>query len=221
MHTIAASKRDIFGKQLKTARTQGQLPVVIYGHKQEAQSLFVAAKDFKKILSSGADSGMVSVKLPDGTTDVLVHEVMFDPVSGEPVHADLLVVDKTKKVTVNVPLRFEGVSPAVKSLGGILVKVLHELEVEVLPMSIPHDIEVNIEALTALDSQILVKDLVIPKDVTVLNEPEAVVASISVAQEEPVEAAPVDLSAIEVEKKGKKEEEGAPAAGEEKKEEAK
>ncbi len=213
MITITAEKRELFGKKLKTARAGGKLPVVVYGYKKLAQSLFVAAKDFKKILSSGGDSGMVSVVTPEGTTDVLVHEVEYHPVSGEPVHADLLVVDKTKKVEVGVPLRFEGVAPAVKDLGGTLVKVLHELQVSVLPTEIPHDIEVTVESLATLESQILVQDLKLPKGVTVLDEPEAVVVSISVAKEEPVEvAAPVDLSAIEVEKKGKKEEEGAETA---------
>ena len=229
MLTIAASRRDIFGKKLKTARVAGQLPVVVYGYKKQPQSLFVPAKEFKKLLATGGESGMVSVQTPEGQTDVLIHEVAWHPVSGEAIHADLLVVDKTQAVEVNVPLRFEGLPPAVKDLAGILVKVLHELKVEVLPAEIPHDIEVNVESLVALDSQILVKDLNIPKGVKVLGEPEAVVASVTVAKEEPVEAPPVDLAAIEVEKKGKKDEEGAEAGekgteekgGENKKEEGK
>ena len=78
-------------------------------------------------------------------------------------------------------------------------------------MNIPHDIEVDINLLLNLDSQILVKDLPIPTGVTVLGAADAVVASISVAKEEPVEAPPVDLSSIEVEKKGKKEDDDATA----------
>src|SRR3989344_8055656 len=94
-------------------------------------------------------------------------------------------------------------------MGGTLVRVLHELKVEALPLEIPHSISVDISALATLESQILVKDLKVPAGAKVLNDPEEVVAAISVAKEEPVEEAPVDLSAIEVEKKGKKDEEGA------------
>lgn len=212
MLKLAAEKRTMFGKQLKALRADGKMPVVMYGAKDEATPLLVGAKEFKKLLHQAGESTMITVDAGDLQKDVLIHEVDFHPVSGEPRHADLYVVDKTKVVEVDVPLRFEGISPAVKDLGGILVKVLHELEIEVLPMHIPHDIEVDITALVALDSQILVKDLKIPTGVKVKLDPEAVVASISVAKEEPVEEAPVDLSAIEVEKKGKKEEEGAEGA---------
>jgi large subunit ribosomal protein L25 len=172
----------------------------------------VATKEFKKILHQAGESTMITVDAGEVKKDVLIHEVAFHPVNGEPVHADLLVVDKTKTVEVDVPLRYEGVSVAVKDLGGTLVKVIHKLEIEVLPMDIPHDIEVDISALATLESQILVKDLKIPAGVKVLAEADTVVAAISVAKDEPIDEAPVDLSKIEVEKKGKKEEEGeAPA----------
>jgi large subunit ribosomal protein L25 len=170
--------------------------------------------EFKRVFNAAGESTMLVLETPTGPADVLIQEVATHPVSGEILHADLLVVDKTKKIEVGVPLRFEGLAPAVKDFGGILVKVLHELEIKVLPGEIPHDIEVDTSTLTTLDSQILVSDLKVPANIEVLNEPEAVVAAISVAKEEPVEVAPVDLAAIEVEAKGKKEEEGAAGEGE-------
>ncbi len=145
---------------------------------------------------------------------MLIKEVTFHPTSGQPIHADLYVVDKTKKLEVNVPLEFEGVAPAVKELNGIVLKVMHELAVEALPKDLPHDIKVDLEKLVALDSQILVKDLVLPAGVTALVDADEVVAAITVAEEEPVDETPIDLSAIEVEKKGKKEEEEETPAAE-------
>jgi len=135
--------------------------------------------------------------------------VVYDAVSGAIIHADLYAVEKGQTVSVAVPLEFIGVSNAVKMLGGILTKVMHELEVEGEPSDLPHSIIIDISALSDLDSQIHVSDLVLPKGVTAELDGEEVVAMISVAEEEPVEAAPVDLAAIEVEKKGKKEEEAA------------
>ncbi len=220
MIKLAAKERKIFGKALKTrlggGQAAGDLPVVVYGPKDKPTPLFVDRKAFKKVLASGGESAMIGLEAADFQKDVLIHEIDFHPVSGEPRHADFLVVDKTKTVTVKVPLRFDGVAPAVKDLGGTLIKVLHELEVEVLPAEIPHEIAVDIAALATLEAQILVSDLKVPTGVKVLNEPEAVVASISVAEEEPeAPAEPVDLSKIEVEKKGKKEE-TADEAGDEK-----
>lgn len=212
MLSITAEKRSIFGKRLKAEREAGKLPVVIYGGGEKSLSFFVSSGDFKKMLAKAGESAVVTVKTPGGDKDVLIHEVAWHPVSGEPLHADFYVVDKTKLLKTNVPLSFSGVAPAVKDLGGILVKVLHELTIEVLPLDIPREITVDIGSLATLESQILVKDLTLPKDLKILHRPEDVVAAVSVAKEEPVEETPVDLAAIKVEKKGKKEEEGEVAA---------
>ncbi|MCC6290878.1 50S ribosomal protein L25 [Candidatus Nomurabacteria bacterium] len=214
MLKIAAEERSIFGKKLKESRIAGKLPVVVYGErKKDALPLFVTSKDFKKLLKEAGESTVVTVDAGTVKKDVLIHDVDWHPVSGEPLHADFYVVDKTKTIEIGVPLVFSGVAPAVKELGGILVKVLHELNIEVLPMNIPHDITVDISALTNLDSQILVKDLLVPTGIKVINQADEVVAAVSVAKEEPVEEVVSDLSAIEVEKKGKKETEDDGASG--------
>jgi large subunit ribosomal protein L25 len=213
MLTLQAEKRQIFGKKLKATRLSGQLPAVMYGAKDKAEALFVPTKEFKKIFTTAGESTVIALTLAEGKKEVLINDVVFHPVSGEPLHADFYVIDKTKIIKIKVPLRFEGTAPAVKDLGATLVKVKHELEIETLPLSIPHDIEVDITALTALDSQITVADLKVAKDVKIIDEATEVVASVAVAkEEEETPAAPIDLSAIEVEKKGKKEdEEGAVA----------
>jgi large subunit ribosomal protein L25 len=131
-------------------------------------------------------------------------------VTDEPIHVDFLAIDMKKKIKVNVPIVFEGISNAVKSGIGNLVKVLHEIEIEALPADLPHDLVADISKLETLKDQVFVSDIKIPVGVTVINNLTDVVASIIEQVEEKEEvAAPVDLSAIEVEKKGKKEEEGA------------
>lgn len=214
MLKIMAEERSIFGKKLNESRMAGKLPVVVYGErKKEALPLFVASKDFKKLLKEAGESTVVTVDAGVIKKDVLIHDVDWHPVSGEPLHADFYVVDKTKTIEISVPLVFSGVAPAVKDLGGILVKVLHELTIEVLPMNIPHHIAVDISALTNLDSQILVRDLPVPTGTRVINQSDEVVAAVSVAKDEPVEEVASDLSSIEVEKKGKKETEDGETAG--------
>lgn len=212
MQKLKADKRETFGKKLKALRETGKMPAVLYGPKEENTSLLLDTKEFSKVLKAAGESTVVTIETPDGNKDVLIYSVDFHPVSGLPIHTDLYAVDKTKKVTVQVPIEFVGLAPAIKELGGILVKVLYEIEVEALPQDLPHDIQVDVSSLVALDSQILVKDIVAPKGVEFLLEPEEVIAAIDVAKEEVEEATDApDLSAIEVEKKGKQEEEGETA----------
>jgi large subunit ribosomal protein L25 len=130
-------------------------------------------------------------------------------VTDEPIHVDFLAIDMKKKIKVKVPLEFTGVSNAVKNGIGNLVKVLHEIEIEALPADLPHNLIVDISKLENLDNNIIVSDIKLPTGVVAVTSGTDVVASIIAQVEEKEEvAAPVDLSAIEVEKKGKKEEEG-------------
>lgn len=208
MLTLQAERRETFGKDLVAGRASGRLPAVIYGGKEAPESLWLDLKDFNKVLSSAGESTLVTVQTGADKKEVLIHEVVKHPVSGQTIHVDLYAVDTKKPIRVSIPLVFEGVAPAIKDFGGALVKVLHELEVEALPKDLPHDFIVDISSLIALDSQIHVSDLKLPAGVTMISEADEVIASITEAGEEvKEEEAPVDISAIEVEKKGKTEEE--------------
>lgn len=210
MFKLAAKKREVYGKDNAVLRAQGLMPIVAYGQKSESASLVVSLGEFKKVLVKAGESTVVTLSTEAGDKSTLIHEVQNDPITGEPIHADFLIIDIHKVVEVGVPLTFVGESPAVKDLGGALVKVLHELEVEALPGDLPHEIEVDISTLVNLDSQITVADLKLPKGVKALAEAEEVVAAITEAGEEiKEEEAPVDLASIEVEKKGKEDEAGA------------
>ncbi len=210
--TLAATKRDIYGKALTASRKEGLLPVVVYGRKEESASYFVALPDFKKVYRAAGESSVITLKTPTGDVDVLIHEVEKNPSTGEFIHIDFYAIEKGKALQVSVPLVWEGDAPAVK-LGGIVVKVLHELEVEALPKDLPHEITVDLGTLETLESQIMVKDLSLPTGVKAIADPEDIVAALTVAKEEE-ETPAMDISQIEVEKRGKQEEEGAEAGGE-------
>jgi len=189
-------------------RAEGRLPAVVYGPKTENTSLSLDAREFKKLWKDAGETSVVSVVVAGGKTyDVLIHEIAFHPVTDEPMHVDLYAVDKTKTVEVDIPLEFVGIAPAVKDMGGTLVKVLHDLTVEGLPDKLPHEIEIDISSLVDLDSVITVADIVLPEGVTATLDGEEIIASIATQREEEETAGAVDFSTIEVEKKGKKEEE--------------
>lgn len=193
-------------------RKAGFLPAVYYGHKKESTPIQIKKTDFLKAWKNAGESSVVKLVTPEGDMEVLINDVDVDPVTGEPRHADFYVFEKGHKVEVEIPLEFVGISPAVKDLGGVLMKILHEIKVEAEPSNLPQQIEVDISSITELEGQILAKDVKLPKSVELVENPEEVVATVATPQEEKEEeAAPVDLSQIEVEKKGKADEESEAA----------
>lgn len=210
MFSIKAKKRE-GGIKLSAMRERGEIPAVFYGIGRDATSISVSMIPFKKIWKDAGESSAIKVEMLNDSIDALIHEVQVDPVTEEPIHVDFLAIDMKKKIRVNVPLVFEGISDAVKSGIGNLVKVMHELEIEALPKDLPHSLVVDISKLKTLNDQIFISDIKLAVGVAVINELTDVVASIVEQMEEKEEVAPVDLSAIEVEKKGKKEESEAPA----------
>ncbi len=209
MLSLTIEKRDMKLTPAKV-RAGGNMPAVYYGPKEASTPISINMKEFGKVWKKAGESSVIILKDAAGVEhETLIHDVDIHPLSGEPRHADFYVIEKGKKVEVKVQLTFSGVSPAVKDKAGILVKVQREIEIEAAPRDLPHDIIVDISKLVELTDVIKAKDLVLPKGVELKINPEEVIASIAVAKEEVEEApATIDMSAIEVEKKGKEEKEG-------------
>lgn len=212
MLKLTIAKRE--GKAGST-RSSGSIPAVFYGPKAPSTSISVKGPEFLKVWRQAGESSIVTLTgLGGEDQDALIHDVVRDPVTEQVRHIDFYVIEKGKKVQVAVPLEFTGESAAVKTLGGNLIKVVHDLEIEALPKDLPHAIEVDISVLVDFDSQIKVKDIKLPTGVTAILDEDEVVALVAAAKEE-VEEAPavIDMAAIEIsEKKGKKEEEEIPDA---------
>lgn len=218
------------GQKLDELRKSGFMPVVFYGKKQPSTAASVKLQDFIKVWEDVGETGVVTLSGEgvrvskrkgdaekggvengdQGDLEALIHDIDFDPVKETPRHADFYVFEKGHTVKLAVPVEFVGIAPAVKDLGGILIKVLHEIKIEAMPKDLPRGLKVDVSKLVNFESQVLAGDIALPSGVTLLETPDEVVALVAQPKEEVVEeAAPVDLSAIEVEKKGKKEEEGA------------
>lgn len=208
---LKAALREKTGKRNKTARETGHMPAVLYGRKEKTTPLTLSRAEFLKVWKKAGESSVVRILGLQEPKDALIHDVDFDPVTGVPRHADFYVFEKGQKVKVKIPLEFEGIAPAVKDLGGTLVKVIYELEVEAEPGKLPHSITVDISPLSTLEAQIYVKDIKLPAGVAAIANGEDVVALVAEYKEEKEEV-PLDISAIEVEKKGKEEEVSAEGA---------
>ncbi len=212
MITLEYKERNT-AEELADLRKKGFVPAVFYGKKQASTPVTLSMSEFMKVWKQAGESGVVSLNSSQGSkpVDALIHEVSVDALTGRPIHVDFYVFEKGKKIEIAIPLEFDGVSPAVKDLGGSLIKVLHELKVSASPEHLPHSLTVDISSLATFDDVITAAQIKLPAGVELAENPEEVVASAAAPKDEEVEeSAPIDLSAIEVEKKGKKEEE-APA----------
>ncbi|OGF64563.1 hypothetical protein A2661_01170 [Candidatus Giovannonibacteria bacterium RIFCSPHIGHO2_01_FULL_45_24] len=201
MQSIIAEKRDILGKQVKTLRSKGFLPAVVYSGGKAAEPISVKESDFNKLWQSAGESTVIELVLGGQKRNVLIHDVAVDPLKDKPVHADFYAVDMHKKIRVDVPLEFSGESEAVNA-GGILIKVLHSLKIEALPKNLPHSISVYISAIKTIGDSILISDLKIPAGVSLLDaesetvavveaprtEKELKAAETAVAEEPPLES---------------------------------
>jgi large subunit ribosomal protein L25 len=194
---IIAQRREPKGKgAARRLRAQGLLPVIFYGPKRQSTPLAFEAKDLIRILQHGQNV-LIDLKFKDeketkteSGRGVMVRDVQNDPLTGMPIHADLLEVSMQEVITVEVPIRLVG-KPAGIEMGGILEQVRRELEVECLPADLPSQVEVDVGHLDIGDS-IHVQDITVDR-VKVLTEPDVTIATVvpPVAEKEvEVEAAP-------------------------------
>lgn len=221
MLTLNAQERDLLGKKTKALREKGLIPAVLYGKKEKTVSISIPFKDFLKIWKEAGESTLIELALNDKKETVIIHEVAFDPVKNIPIHADLYRVEMDKLIRAEVPLLFIGESAAVKNLGGVLVKVIREAEIEALPKDLPHEIPVDIAKLQSFDDQITVKDLSLPAGVKVAQEPNDIVAFVEEPKEEEIAETETKPKLEDIEVVGRKEKEEAAAEPKEKQEKEK
>lgn len=182
MTTLTIASRDPRAS-VDALRAQGSTPAVFYGPKEAATPVAVDTRAFMQVWERVGGSAIVDLTGVGEDKEVLIHDVAWHPTKNVPVHIDFYCIERGKMLMVSVPFTFVGEAPAEK-LGGIVTKVMHELEVEVRPRDIPQTIEVDMSVLTDLDSSLTVAELVLPEGVTPTAEPTDTVLSVTEAKEE-------------------------------------
>jgi large subunit ribosomal protein L25 len=196
-------------KKAKNFIKEGDIPAILYGKDVENIPLSVNQKEFEKILKEAGESTIINLIIEkDGKREahpVLIYGIQEHYLTHKPIHIDFYQVKKGQKIKAHIPIEFIGEAPAVKILGGILVKNLDEIEVEGLPQDLPHIISVDISKLDTLESKISLKDLNISKKVKIFTSPETIVVSIVLPQEEEV-SIPESPTEVKIEGEEKKSE---------------
>lgn len=193
---LRAFRRDALGGTPRRIRRSGNIPAILYGHGVENVRLAVERRALEKLLPDLSSSTLMLLAV-DGEGEprrVLVNEVQRHPLSGAPVHVDFHQVRLTEKIRATVPLVFTGESPAVKDLGGTLVKSLDEMEVEALPQDLPEEIIVDVGRVKTFADHLRVRDLPVPEGVEVLDDAaEAVAVVVPPRTEEELEELDTDV----------------------------
>ena len=214
MLQISAQKRTALGRKVKGLRKEGLLPAVVYGKGLTTEPISIKEGEFLKVWRAAGESSLVELNVEGGKRNVLIHDVSLHPIEDTLLHVDFYQVRMDELLRTKVQLAFEGEPPAVKNLGGILVKVMHEVEVEALPADLPHELIADLSVLAEIGGKLAIKDIKLPAQVKIIAEPEETIALIEAPRSEEEilgEAQPMSLESIEVVGK-KKEEEGEEAA---------
>src|SRR3989344_3459354 len=221
--TLQVKMREKAGKNLDTMRKQGSIPAVMYGHDTDPQMFWVQYVNFAKLYAKAGESSIIEVAPEKGkAVNVIVQDVQLDPLTSRFSHIDLFQVRMDEKLEAHIPLEFVGAAPAVRELGGILLKPVEEVLVSCLPKDLPHALIIDLSSLKTFDDHIQIKDLQIPAGVTVLAEADTTIALVEAprteaemaALDEKVEA---DVTKVEgVVKEEASAEEGAAAASDKK-----
>ena len=209
---LKVSPREVLGKKVKALRREGVIPANVYGHALESVAIQISKDDLVHLLHSAGRNEIVYLRL-DGeeARPTFLRQIQRNPVTDAILHVDFYQISLKEKVRMEVRLVMVGTAPAEQTHGGTLLHSLDRVAVEGLPTEIPSVIEVDVSGLDVIDAAIHVRELSVPDEITVLSDPEQVVAKVAPPQ---VEKEPEEEEVEEVEGEVPEGAEGAPEAEE-------
>ncbi len=158
---------------------EGKLPAIVYGHNTEATPITLDRLEFQKVFLKSGRTHLVDLVLDgDRTEKVLVREIQTHPRRLGPIHVDFYQVNLEEKIQVEVPVHLTGESAPVKRGDADILQPLHTIRVECLPSDIPASFEVDITPLEEIEMELRVSDIQVPKNVTLLEDPDELVVKI-------------------------------------------
>ncbi len=184
--TLSVEKRDT--TKPNVLRRAGKVPGIVYGNIENA-NITCDAKLLTKLFSVVGESQVFDMELEGKKVPCLIHAISFDPVTSAIDHVDFYAVDMTKKVTTHVPIHFKGEAPVVKTMGGVLVTILHELEVTCLPKDLPSEFVIDISTVDNYESTVLVSHLAVPEGVTIKHSADAMILHVQESRKEEAKVA--------------------------------
>jgi large subunit ribosomal protein L25 len=175
---LQATRRTVAKKSAKRLREEGEIPGMIYGHGIGNVPVKIPILELKRTLSEAGASTLIQMRIDDDQPQpVLAREIQRDVLTGDPIHVDFYAVSMTEKIVAEVVVHLVGTPAAVASGEGMLLPGATSLEIECLPGDLIPSLQVDVSALE-LNESLLVTDLVAPEGITILSDPEELVAQV-------------------------------------------
>ena len=176
---LTAETRTVKGKKNRRLRKTGYVPGIVYGPADDPVSVQFAYREVEVTLMKAGGTNLIDIVVDgDKTYPSLARDVQRDVVRGDILHVDFLAVDENQKIRVDIPIVIEGNSPVIASREGILITGPSTITLEVYPSDIRNQIVVDLSTLEYVGAEILVRDLQFKEGVTVINEPNEMIAKI-------------------------------------------
>lgn len=176
-------------------RARGLVPAVFYGPKEPSTAISIDTRDLERAFKTAGETTIITLKGVGEDKDTLIRDAQFHPVTGTLLHVDFYVLEKGKKIELDIPLEFSGVAPAEKA-GHIVVKSLHEVKIEVEPQEIPQHLTIDLSKLVNVGDRILAGDIALPPSATLITDADEIAASVTEFKEESAEIRPAPVTEI-------------------------
>ena len=177
---LNATSRPEVGKGVAALRKSGRIPAVIFGHGIESIPVSLDEHEFDHIRRTVHSNTIIELKI-DGKKKqrVLLHGVQIEPRHRKLAHVDLFALISGEEVTVDIPLHATGEAFAVFRLGGTLLHTVDHVKVRAQAEKLPESLEFSIETLVDFDTAIHLRDIALPDGITLLSDPDEVVAKVA------------------------------------------
>jgi large subunit ribosomal protein L25 len=167
--------------EARRLRNEGLVPGVLYGRGKTPHAVCVPERELRRVLTGSHGLHVILDVVLEGqktTHASILKDYQQDALRGRITHVDLQEVRLDQPIHAQVVVELVGESPGVKE-GGVLSQVTREVNVEALPMEVPDRLELNVSGLAIGDS-LRAGDLSVPDGVTLLDDPEIVLATVTV-----------------------------------------
>jgi len=212
MEKLSLQKRELTGKKVKQLLRDKILPGVIYNSKGDSDNIQLSMSDAIKLVNQATLSTIVDIEIDGKNKKVIIKDIDTDPRTDDLRHIAFFEIDEKEAMVFDIPFELVGVSPAVKNSLGVLITVLPVLEVKCKLENLVPSIKIDISKLELPGQGISVKDVALPKGISLINEDIKASPIVTITQLQKQEV----IEEVEVEtEEGEEGEEGEETEGEE------